>query len=495
MRLGAVRLEVRLHLPDLLEMTSKEGDPLAKESVDAINVALANPVDRSAFARDVSARIPGLVVQSTAGDGQEGDERAATFIVLERFHLAIAIVTVIASSIFLLALMLMMVDERRSTVGILRLIGFRRRRILLHVFAEGVVIATGRRCLRRRALRGVSRRHQPILRVAVRHRAGIRPDHTEHRAAIGRAGRSTRCPRRSRLVLDAPASRSVLSDATMKALAFAARSLSRQPGRAALGILGIAAVGALLFDMLLLSRGLVVSFRDLLDSVGFDVRVMSTDSVPLGGPRLSHAAAIADELAALPEIADVVPIRMTDAEVSIPGGRPIAFSLMGIDPRNRRPWSLTTGQDLGPAAPGLLPALLVSKALATALKAVPGDEIAVRAVCVSDRTALPPVALPRRGVADFPFDDAKQLSAASSRASVATACGDEGGDDADMLLIASREGHGPDAAVAAIQATAARSSFGDQRTDRRAHAGDRVHAISGRSRRCSRRSRCSSGFC
>lgn len=237
----------------------------------------------------------------------------------------------------------------------------------------------------------------------------------------------------------------------MKALAFAARSLSRQPGRAALGILGIAAVGALLFDMLLLSRGLVVSFRDLLDSVGFDIRVMSTDSVPLGGPRLPHAAAIADELAALPEIADVVPIRMTDAEVSIPGGRPIAFSLMGVDPRNRRPWSLTNGQDLGPAAPGLLPALLVSKALATALKTVPGDEIAVRAVCVSDRTALPPVRFRVSGVAEFPFDDAKQLSAASSRASVATACGDEGGDDADMLLIASREGHGPDAAVAAIK--------------------------------------------
>ena len=141
MQLGAVRHEVRLHLPDLLEMTSKTGDPLAKESVDAINVALANPVDRSAFARDVSTRIPGLVVRSTAADNKEGDERAAPFIVLERFHLAIAIVTVIASSIFLLALMLMLVDERRETVGILRLIGFRRRRILLHVFAEGVAIA------------------------------------------------------------------------------------------------------------------------------------------------------------------------------------------------------------------------------------------------------------------------------------------------------------------------------------------------------------------
>ena len=137
MRLGAARHEVRLHLPDLIEMTSNPADPLAAESVDAINVALANPADAEAFARDMSARIPGLVVRSTTGD----DRRAAPFTVLERFHLAIAIVTVIASSIFLLALMLMLVEERRETVGILRLIGFRRHRILLHVLAEGVVIA------------------------------------------------------------------------------------------------------------------------------------------------------------------------------------------------------------------------------------------------------------------------------------------------------------------------------------------------------------------
>jgi putative ABC transport system permease protein len=137
MRLGAVRHEVRLHLPDLIEMTADPADPLAAESVDAVNVALAAPAGAASFARDVSARAPGLVVRSTTGS----DERAAPFIVLERFHLAIAIVTVIASSIFLLALMLMVVDERRETIGILRLIGFRRRRILLHVLAEGVVLA------------------------------------------------------------------------------------------------------------------------------------------------------------------------------------------------------------------------------------------------------------------------------------------------------------------------------------------------------------------
>src|SRR5476649_1896687 len=98
----------------------------------------------------------------------------------------------------------------------------------------------------------------------------------------------------------------------MKAFTFAARSLVRQPGRAALGILGIAAVGALLFDMLLLSRGLVVSFRDLLDSAGFDVRVMATPPGPIGGPRLPRASAMVADLAALPEVAEAVAIRMSE---------------------------------------------------------------------------------------------------------------------------------------------------------------------------------------
>ena len=42
----------------------------------------------------------------------------------------------------------------------------------------------------------------------------------------------------------------------------------RAPARraSALGILGIAAAGALMFDMLLLSRGLLVSVRELLDA-------------------------------------------------------------------------------------------------------------------------------------------------------------------------------------------------------------------------------------
>ncbi len=138
MQLGAVRHEVRLHLPDLIDMTVDAGaNPLAADTVDALNVKLARPADVDAFVRRVSSAIPGVTAHPTTAN----DSRAAPFVVLERFHLAIALVTVIASSIFLLALMLMLVDERRSAVGVLRLIGFRRRRILQYVLAEGVVIA------------------------------------------------------------------------------------------------------------------------------------------------------------------------------------------------------------------------------------------------------------------------------------------------------------------------------------------------------------------
>jgi putative ABC transport system permease protein len=139
MRLAARRYESRLHLPDLLSLTADPADPLSAESVTAINVALKDPHDADAFARDVSARIP--IPQITARAAQGGEGSATVFVVLDRFHFAIAIVTMVASTVFLLALMLMLVDERRGTVGILRLIGLRKSRILLQVFAEGLLIA------------------------------------------------------------------------------------------------------------------------------------------------------------------------------------------------------------------------------------------------------------------------------------------------------------------------------------------------------------------
>ena len=136
-RLGAVPREVRLHLPDLLDMTRTPEQPAGTEPVDGINVRLAEGADADTFARDVNARMPGVgaIRADLAGNA------VGTFTVLERFHYAIAAVTILAATVFLLALTIMLVDERRETVGVLRLMGLPVRRILTQILLEGLLVA------------------------------------------------------------------------------------------------------------------------------------------------------------------------------------------------------------------------------------------------------------------------------------------------------------------------------------------------------------------
>ena len=142
MKFSEQRLEIRLHLPDLMALASDAADPLSSESVNTLNVALVDPRDAGALASTIATRMPGLVAQPT-GRPNEGNEGADPFAALERFHWAIAIVTVIGSSAFLLALMVMRAEERRHVIGILRLIGIPARSILVEVLLEGTFIAVG----------------------------------------------------------------------------------------------------------------------------------------------------------------------------------------------------------------------------------------------------------------------------------------------------------------------------------------------------------------
>jgi hypothetical protein len=134
-RFTAKRLEARLHLPDLLALTAGAGEADAADTVGAINIALKDAKDAEAFARELGARAPGVsVVRTAAGDDEH-------FLIIERFHVAISVVTMIGSTAFLLALMVIRADERREIAGLLRLLGVRRRRILLQALLEGLCIA------------------------------------------------------------------------------------------------------------------------------------------------------------------------------------------------------------------------------------------------------------------------------------------------------------------------------------------------------------------
>ena len=138
MRFTARRLEARVHLPDLIAMTADQADPGSAESATAINIRLSDPLRAAAFSSALAARAPGIFARPTvrARDGSD------PFAVLERFHFAVAIVTVLGSTAFLLALMVMRAEERRETVGIIRLIGISQRSILLEILVEGLLIAT-----------------------------------------------------------------------------------------------------------------------------------------------------------------------------------------------------------------------------------------------------------------------------------------------------------------------------------------------------------------
>jgi putative ABC transport system permease protein len=134
-RFTSKRYEVRLHLPDLAALRAGADASAAEDSVGAINIALADPAEAASFARDLRARAPFVsVAPTTAGDDQH-------FLVIERFHLAISMVTIAGSTAFLLALMVIRADERREVAGLLRLLGVSRRRVLAQALVEGFFIA------------------------------------------------------------------------------------------------------------------------------------------------------------------------------------------------------------------------------------------------------------------------------------------------------------------------------------------------------------------
>lgn len=68
-------------------------------------------------------------------------ETSRTFQVVSRFHRAIGVVTILASAIFLLCIMLLKIEERRRDVAALRLLGISRRTVLGAIVLEAALVA------------------------------------------------------------------------------------------------------------------------------------------------------------------------------------------------------------------------------------------------------------------------------------------------------------------------------------------------------------------
>jgi putative ABC transport system permease protein len=123
---------VRLHLPDLARLLG------APDRVDRFGIALEPGVDPGRVAQTLNRTAFGFRAFRSADIASKSSQ---TFLVVSRFHRAIALITVVASAIFLLCIMLLKVEERRNDVALMRFVGVRRRVVFLAVLIEASLIA------------------------------------------------------------------------------------------------------------------------------------------------------------------------------------------------------------------------------------------------------------------------------------------------------------------------------------------------------------------
>jgi putative ABC transport system permease protein len=68
-------------------------------------------------------------------------ETSRTFQVVSRFHRAIGVITIVASSVFLLCIMVLKVEERRRDIAALRLMGISRSSVVRSIVIESALVA------------------------------------------------------------------------------------------------------------------------------------------------------------------------------------------------------------------------------------------------------------------------------------------------------------------------------------------------------------------
>jgi putative ABC transport system permease protein len=125
-------LRVRMHL-DQLQHVSGYGD-----RVDRFAIATAPSTQVS----EIIDRINHVAFGFKAYPSREiAVETSRTFQVVSRFHRAIGVITIVASSVFLLCIMVLKVEARRRDIAALRLMGISRSSVVRSIVIESALVA------------------------------------------------------------------------------------------------------------------------------------------------------------------------------------------------------------------------------------------------------------------------------------------------------------------------------------------------------------------
>jgi putative ABC transport system permease protein len=230
----------------------------------------------------------------------------------------------------------------------------------------------------------------------------------------------------------------------MTAWGLAWRTVISNPARAVLAITGVAVIGALLFNMLLLSRGMLVSFRDLLDAAGFDIRVVASQGSQMHRPPFPGATTLADAIRQLPGVQQVAIVRTDSAMASVAGRERQAISVAFAGTTANAvssAWDLVKGTSLTDT-PSLdePPSIIVNANLAEAFHLEPGSPLRLRVSVPGSASALPAVTYRVVGIGTSRFESADDYAATTTIQGFDAVHGGAGRDEAELMLVASRPG-------------------------------------------------------
>jgi putative ABC transport system permease protein len=154
--------------------------------------------------------------------------------------------------------------------------------------------------------------------------------------------------------------------------ALAQASLIRHRSRTLLAVLGVAVAAAMLLDMVMLATGMRESFRELLLSRGFELRLAPRGTLPFDtDATIPGVGAITAILRTNPDIREISPVMGGSIHVRV-GNRDVSGSVLGIDPTVQGDYQLLSGRD-----PTTADAIVVNDYLLERLGARVGDTISV----------------------------------------------------------------------------------------------------------------------
>ncbi|MGH9419702.1 MAG: ABC transporter permease, partial [Thermoanaerobaculia bacterium] len=213
--------------------------------------------------------------------------------------------------------------------------------------------------------------------------------------------------------------------------ALAWSSLRRHTTRTLLATLGVAVAAAMLLDMAMMSTGMRESFRELLLSRGFQLRLAPKGTLPFDtDATIRNTSGILTILRSNPEITTVSPVLGGTIQVPI-GNRVVTSAALGINPAVQGDYELLSGKD-----PSSADDFVGNDEFMTATGSHIGDTLEVASGYDPElRTYAASRKMVLTGRVRFLYGAADQLATAMKLATLQQLSGPQHADDVSLFMI------------------------------------------------------------